>query len=321
MDGKRAAAVFVDFDNLYFGVRNNRFGKGRSEDALERTFELLDALRAQLREEGCTMLVGRAYSAFDDYPGSEAAHDLALRGFDPQYVLQNRGKNSADLQLSIDLLEVLLGRDDIRRFVVVGGDRDFIPISVKVLERGAELLIVALPESTSGDLLQRVGQECYVDAATLCELPPILPEDQRGAGTVPRRIEPLRPAADQEAGEDAPAQGGARVLGHVDPSRLWTSLPDVEALSPARLERCMELLEDLWVHYREKHGRSEVWLSPFLKREMADQFPELTHPQRRNLINRLKEQGRIRVEERESETGPHPYSVVTPGAGVEAERE
>ena len=59
-----------------------------------------------------------------------------------------------------------------------------------------------------------------------------------------------------------------------------------------------------------RHGSPEVWLSPFLKGAMSQHFSGLVHPERRALINELRNRGVIRIEERENQYADHPYSVI-----------
>ncbi len=322
--GRAAAAVFVDFDNLFYGLLHGLYHR-HYKRAMEECLNLLAALRAELGQRETAIVLGRAYSGFDEYPGSEAAHPLSLMGFDPQYVVQKKGKNSADLQLSLDLMEVLLTRQDIDLFVIVGGDRDFIPVARKVLEARRELLIVALPEVTSGDLIDRVGPERFMDAGLFITIPDeeeaqdledsaqegkqhVVAPAEEGAAVLPMSDVQRKPRPESGG---AP-EGGARILGRIQlPQTSWRPLSDEEALSADRQEKCVLLLHSIaqrWIDKQE--GEPEVWLSPFLKNEMADAFPHLTHPQRRRLVNLLKEQEKIRIEERESQTGPFPYSVV-----------
>ncbi len=317
------AAVFVDFDNLYFGLLGEFFHRDHKK-ALEACENLLNILREELKQRRFSIALGRSYSAFDEFPGSEAAHSLALMGFDPQYIVHHKGKNSADLQLSLDLMEVLLTRKDIDVFVIVGGDRDFIPVSRKVLEARRELLIAALPENTSGDLLDRVGSERFLDISALLEISEEasgigneeasenkLPED--AAKTLRAKAGSKDSASlDEKAPRSMVSSEGKKSgkQGHSKTQLKWEPLSDEEAFNPERKDEALRLLMGLAQHYQEKHGKAEVWLSPFLKNEMPEHFPDLTHPQRRRLINILKEENKIEIAERENDNGPFPYSVV-----------
>lgn len=165
------AAVFVDFENLFLSLKNRTDGPGVR--TRETSLQILEGLLARLRQEGNPMVLGRSYAAFDTYPGVEVAHDLALMGLDPQYVLiSHSGKNSADIQLALDTARVVFRRSDIPLIVIVSGDRDFIPLARQVLEEGRELVVVAIPDTTSGDLRERVGVERFWNALDLMKWRP-----------------------------------------------------------------------------------------------------------------------------------------------------
>ncbi|MCA8952601.1 MAG: NYN domain-containing protein, partial [Planctomycetes bacterium] len=170
------AAVFVDFENLFLSLKNREELTGHRIRDL--CLSILAQLKQRLNDEKAPMVLGRSYAAFDCYPGMEVAHDLSLMGFDPQYVLvSHAGKNSADVQLACDVCRVLYRRPDIDAIVIVSGDRDFIPIARQVLEENHELRVVAIPDSTSGDLRMRVGVDRFWNALELCRVdePPATP--------------------------------------------------------------------------------------------------------------------------------------------------
>ena len=79
------AAVFVDFENLFLSLKHRSELSGLRPRDLSLT--ILEALKQRLQAQHSPMVMGRSYAAFDAYPGMEVAHDLALMGFDPQYVL------------------------------------------------------------------------------------------------------------------------------------------------------------------------------------------------------------------------------------------
>src|SRR5690606_26080066 len=156
----------VDFENLFLSLKNREELSGQRIRDL--CLGILEHLKARLHADKAPMVLGRSYAAFDVYPGMEVAHDLALMGFDPQYVLLGHGgRNSADVQLACDVCRVLYRRPDIDAVVIVSGDRDFIPIARQVLEENRELRVVAIPDSTSGDLRMRVGEGRFWNALDL----------------------------------------------------------------------------------------------------------------------------------------------------------
>jgi hypothetical protein len=317
------SAVFVDFENLFASLQN------RAELSGQRTRELalsiLENLVRRLHDEDCPLVLGRSYAAFDTFPGMEVAHDLALMGFDPQYVLVSpAGKNSADVQLAVDVCRVLFRRPDIEAIVIVSGDRDFIPIARQVLEENRELRLVAIPGVASGDLRMRVGGERFWNALDL------LPPDARRGGPVPTGsvlagsglaesglaesglaesgLEPApqpEPEPEPEPAAAAAPTARAAVVGHIPVTWRTTADAPVDAL-----QQKLEQVVDLLVRTQIRHSSQEIWLSPFLKGPMSHHFSGLVHPERRALINELRHRGVIRVEERANQFADHPYSVI-----------
>jgi uncharacterized LabA/DUF88 family protein len=291
------AAVFVDFENLFLSLKNREELSGLR--IRELSLGILEQLKQRLHKEGTPMVLGRCYAAFDSYPGMEVAHDLSLMGFEPQYVLVGHaGKNSADVQLACEVCRVLYRRPDIDEIVIVSGDRDFIPIARQVLEENRELRVVAIPDSTSGDLRMRVGKDRFWNALDLIDVEtPPLREDVEGA-TDERAA---RAVAAAPAGDAHKAE----IVGHIPVTWRTDQLPQDADLGE-RLDQCIELI----LRAQARHGSPEVWLSPFLKGPMSQHFSGLVHPERRALINELRQRGVIRIEERENQYADHPYSVI-----------
>ena len=296
------AAVFVDFEDLHRTLDRRlrqRAGSGAASEgrARDQALEILGRALRQLRENGDALVLGRSYAAFDTQPGSEVAHDLALLGVDPQYVfVGSDGRDSADVQLTFDVARVLFRRPDIERIVILSGARDFLPLAKEVLEEGRELTIVSVSSATSGDLRERIGADRFVDALDWLE-----PE----AEAIDESLESGAVDASSESGDGVNDNGDTRaiVLGRIPVT--WTSSPSGRNLEGVRLQ-VLELL----LRARVRHGSEEIWLSPFLKGPMSQAFAQIVHPERRALINELRQVGAIRVEERENLYAEHPYSVI-----------
>ena len=315
------AAVFVDFENLFASLKNrSEFTGQRTRDV---ALTMLENLKSRLRGEGLQMVLGRSYATFDTYPGMEVAHDLALMGFDPQYVLvAPNGKSSSDVQLAVDVCRVLFRRADIETVVIVAGDRDFIPIARQVLEENRGLRMVAIPDATSGDLRLRVGAERFLSALDL--LPHSEPaaasasasqSPQSAPSASPEAVAPIReqePERSEPSSADSPRQNGDRqragraaIVRHIPVT--WHNTGHT---APHATEEQLNACLDLIVKSQMRHGSREVWLSPFLKGAMSQHFSSLVHPERRALVNELRASGVIRVEERENQFADHPYSVI-----------
>jgi hypothetical protein len=158
------AAVFIDFENVYYFLKNHYLDP---QDPHDYALDLVRALRDTLKRElGLDSLVLYAYADFDKLPSGPQG-PLYLMGVDTRNVLGTDHKNAADMQLCIDALEVLYTRPDIGTFVLVAGDRDYIPVLQHLRRQARQVKVVGFRESVSGDLLLMLGQEHFLDAREL----------------------------------------------------------------------------------------------------------------------------------------------------------
>ena len=149
-DGERTLAVFFDFENIGIGLnlRRDRFDIGK---VVER-----------LVEKG-KIVVKKAYadwSRFAQYttPLHEAAIELIeipRRGV--------TGKNSADIRLCVDAMDLAYSKDHIDTFVIVSGDSDFSPLVSKLKELGKHVIGLGLAEATSDLLRDNCDEFIYYD--------------------------------------------------------------------------------------------------------------------------------------------------------------
>jgi hypothetical protein len=196
--------MLVDFENLLWGMANQL--KAPYPELIDLSVSALGKVKeymaATLKQ---AVVIGRAYADWEHESVSAALQPLALMGLHPEYVLTKQGKGSADLSLSLDGQEILLTRPEILHFVVVGGDRDYMPVARRILERGRSVKIVGFEASTSGDLRAMVGPGNFIDAAAF----------------VPERLQ----------GMAAAAAAGARA----------TAIPSMD-VPEDRLQKCIPLL-------------------------------------------------------------------------------
>jgi hypothetical protein len=156
--------VLVDFENLLWGMAHQQ--KTPSPEVVDRAVSLLGQLKAHLAAElRFVVVIGRAYADWEIASVGVSLQPLALLGLHPEYALTKLGKGSSDLSLSLDGQEILLTRPEILHFVIVGGDRDYMPLARRILERGRGVRIVGFEASTSGDLRAMVGPGNFIDAA------------------------------------------------------------------------------------------------------------------------------------------------------------
>lgn len=265
------SALFVDIENIYYYLKNN--GVAERDTIL---YELIRRARHWLREHrGEPSLVMIGYADFDQLDISLG--DLYLMGVDPRTVVSTEYKNAADMRLCIDALEILYTRPDIHTFVLVGGDRDYIPLVQHLQRQGRTVLIITFRGNLSGDLLNLVGEHYFLDAAQLLDKETArLIEKASTVAQVKRLPPPL-----------------------LSPAPRGTFNPPMPIDDP-ETRRCLKILVN---EYRTFQA---IWLTPFLRR-LNEAFPLLANHERRALIANLVTAGAIRVEQRDG--NPYPYSV------------
>lgn len=180
-------AVFIDFENLYYYLFNQR----KDLQAGEESLNVVERVRTELQNRSLRILLGRAYGDFDRLPSVQGP--LQLLGFEPRFTLASPHKSSSDITLSLDALEVLLTRDEISTFVIMAGDRDYLPIIRRIRERAKEVLIVGFDRNTSADLRNVIGASFFIKADDFIPpQPPVkseeLPEESPNQPSSPNRL-------------------------------------------------------------------------------------------------------------------------------------
>ncbi len=265
-------ALFVDFENLRLGVPEPH---AKTESAID----VLSKLLQRLEKEGKRVLIRRSYADWEGEGLEGVQGQLSLMSFLPVYVLGLAGKNSADLEMSLDCMDILLSREDVERFILVAGDRDFIPIVRRVVEAGKQVRIAAFRASTSADLVEVAGRRNFIDLGRFLESPVRMSATM--TMTAPRTI------------EEALAE------------------PDEPPYDPSEddLERTMRLVVQADRKYR---GRG-IWLVPFFKEWMNPEFAGMNNESRKGILGALSSEKSVTVETREDGLGrSNSYSVLVP---------
>jgi uncharacterized LabA/DUF88 family protein len=165
MEPKKLAAVVIDYDNIYVTLIN-QYDYSRSK-ARTKTVRIIGNLLTHMEESiGLSPIIRQAFADWSAYP--DTLNELSIMGFRVMHVKGVAGKNSADIELSLSLQEVMLTRPDMDVLVVVAGDRDYLPIAQRVQERAKRIVFYSFEKSLSGDIKELVGKEnyFYVDPET-----------------------------------------------------------------------------------------------------------------------------------------------------------
>jgi uncharacterized LabA/DUF88 family protein len=133
-------ALFCDFENVALGVRDAKYEKFDIKLVLER-----------LLLKG-SIVVKKAYCDWERYKGFKAAmHEANFELIEIPHVRQS-GKNSADIRLVVDALDLCYTKSHVNTFVIISGDSDFSPLVSKLRENAKQVIGVGVQRSTS-DLL------------------------------------------------------------------------------------------------------------------------------------------------------------------------
>ena len=149
-NGDRSLAVFIDFENLALGFQGRR-DKFEIERVLER-----------LVEKG-KIIAKKAYAdwnRFKEYTGP--LHEAAIELVEiPRRSLT--GKNSADIRLCVDAMDLAYAKEHIDTFVIVSGDSDFSPLVSKLKENGKHVIGLGMQDSTSNLLRDNCDEFIYYE--------------------------------------------------------------------------------------------------------------------------------------------------------------
>jgi hypothetical protein len=102
----RIGALFVDFENVFFALVSGDYSLKR-EAALSTSMNAISALRARLREEGTALVLERSYADWEQLP-TTAQRQLQVAGVLPKFTDSRPDKSTADIELSLDLLQAVL---------------------------------------------------------------------------------------------------------------------------------------------------------------------------------------------------------------------
>src|SRR4051812_40306557 len=139
-------ALFCDFENIALGVRDAKYAQFDISKVLER-----------LLLKG-SIVVKKAYCDWDRYKEFKAAmHEAAFELIEIPHVRQS-GKNSADIRMVVDALDLCYTKPHVDTFVILSGDSDFSPLVAKLRENNKVVIGVGVKNSTS-DLLASACDE------------------------------------------------------------------------------------------------------------------------------------------------------------------
>jgi uncharacterized protein (TIGR00288 family) len=209
-DSITTMAVFLDLENIAIGAHEAQFPAFDVRKVIERLL-----LKGHI-------VVKKAYCDFDRYKTfKRGLHEAAFELIEIPHVRQS-GKNSADIRMVVDALDLCYTKSHVDTFVIISGDSDFSPLVSKLRENAKTVIGVGVKKSTSDLFISNCDEFIYYDdlvrgeqikkrrhtapAAAESKVP-AAPENSlsvdRALALLTRTIDALR----AERGEDYPIRG------------------------------------------------------------------------------------------------------------------
>jgi uncharacterized protein (TIGR00288 family) len=144
-------AVFCDFENIALGVQDAKYAQFDIKKVLER-----------LLLKG-SIVVKKAYCDWDRYKSFKAPmHEASFELIEIPHVRQS-GKNSADIRMVVDALDLCYTKAHVDTFVIISGDSDFSPLVSKLRENAKRVIGVGVKNSTSDLLIANCDEFIFYD--------------------------------------------------------------------------------------------------------------------------------------------------------------
>ncbi len=193
----RNLAVFCDFENVALGVREAKYERFDISKVLER-----------LLVKG-SIVVKKAYCDWERYKEFKAPmHQASFELIEIPHVRMS-GKNSADIRMVVDALDLCYTKSHVDTFVIVSGDSDFSPLVSKLRENAKVVIGVGVKKSTSDLLIANCDEFIYYDDLVR-QVPKRQPARRPDAKAAAPAKERGKDAEKEPEKEREPAGGGGK---------------------------------------------------------------------------------------------------------------
>ena len=280
-------ALFCDFENVALGVRDAKYDK----------FDIMPVLERLLLKG--SIVVKKAYCDWDRYKGFKAAmHEASFELIEIPHVRQS-GKNSADIRLVVDALDLCYTKSHVDTFVIISGDSDFSPLVSKLRENAKKVIGVGVKNSTSDLLVANCDEFIFYDD--------LVREQQRAIAK--REAREAREARDARDANAAAASASSSNKRGSDDDRQPKQ--EIEARKAKAIAIAVETFDDL---ASERGESGKIWASVLksaIKRRKPD-FNESYYGFRAfgNLLEEAQSRGLLEVG-RDEKSGAFVYRTQT----------
>src|SRR5213595_2261448 len=151
LESDTTMAVFLDLENIAIGAHEAQFPPFDVRKVIERLL-----LKGHI-------VVKKAYCDFDRYKTfKRGLHEAAFELIEIPHIRQS-GKNSADIRMVVDALDLCYTKSHVDTFVIISGDSDFSPLVSKLRENAKTVIGVGVKQSTSDLFLNNCDDFIYYD--------------------------------------------------------------------------------------------------------------------------------------------------------------
>ena len=240
-------AVFLDLENIALGARDANYPSFDVDKVFERLL-----LKGHI-------VVKKAYCDFDRYKEfKRGLHEAAFELIEIPHVRQS-GKNSADIRMVVDALDLCYTKGHVDTFVIVSGDSDFSPLVSKLRENAKTVIGVGVKNSTSDLFLNNCDEFIYYDDLVRKERSKV----RRRSASSPARAAPAESAA--------PAPEGAAAAPEGAPPAAAESAP-AENKGPD-LSDALDLIVETLDAVAEERGESDAIWGSMIKQAIKRRHP------------------------------------------------
>ena len=208
----RNMALFCDFENVALGVHDAKYDKFDISKVLERLL-----LKGNI-------VVKKAYCDWSRYRDFKAGmHEASFELIEIPHVRQS-GKNSADIRMVVDALDLCYTKSHVDTFVIISGDSDFSPLVSKLRENNKTVVGVGVKNSTSDLLIANCDEFIYYDDLVRRKEPPARPRPPRKSSAAPAEKQAAPDAKHQEALELVVSTYDALIEERGEGEKIWGSM-------------------------------------------------------------------------------------------------
>jgi uncharacterized protein (TIGR00288 family) len=252
-------ALFCDFENMVLGARNTNGPEFDIRKVLERLLVKGD------------IVVKKAYCDWQNYKDfKKSMHEAAFELIEVPHVSQS-GKNSADIRMVVDALDLCYTKGHVDTFVIISGDSDFSPLVSKLRENNKTVIGVGVRAATSDLLKNNCDEFIFYDDL-------VKAEEARKRSAVKKQIEKQTDAAaNGNAVASKKAAGAARKPSQRGTKKTATETPvaiaKAESHEDLRRTEAIELVVETVEALMSEKDRDDVHASQVksaLKRRRPD---------------------------------------------------